>query len=103
MQQRHKKLRPKRSAVLGSKGNINKNFRQTVMLEIVKQTGRSSFRIRKMSGRMLYRSQPLPKWRNKVTSSLRTIDVGALATLGSFPALTGKEDSDTLVGHNKGL
>jgi hypothetical protein len=46
---------------LGSKGNINKTFRETLELENAKRIAGSSDRIRKMSVRTLWRGRPPPK------------------------------------------
>jgi hypothetical protein len=51
---------------LGSKGNINETFRQTLSLEIVKRTVESSVRIRKMSDWTLWRSWPSPKRKKRL-------------------------------------
>jgi hypothetical protein len=50
---------------LKSKGNVNKTFRETLGLEIMKRIARSSVRIQIMSVRTLWRGQPPPKRKQK--------------------------------------
>jgi hypothetical protein len=51
----------KEQLCLGSKGNVNKTFRETLGLEITNRIARSSVTIRKMSVRTLWRGWLPPK------------------------------------------
>jgi hypothetical protein len=54
---------------LGSKGSVNKTFRQALMMEIVKLAVRSSIRIPKMSVKTPWRSQPPPKQKKSLPTA----------------------------------
>jgi hypothetical protein len=61
MQQWHEELMPETAVMAGSKETFYEALRQTIRLEIVKHTIRSSKRIQKTSVKTLWRSHPLPK------------------------------------------
>jgi hypothetical protein len=54
---------------LGSKGDVNKALKQTIVLEVINLAARSSIRIPKMSVKALWRSWPLPKQRKRLPTA----------------------------------
>jgi hypothetical protein len=69
---------------LGSKGDVNKAFREILGLKIAKRIAGFSFRIRKINVRTFSKSQPLRRKEETTNNKLRDRDVGALAILGTF-------------------
>jgi hypothetical protein len=69
---------------LGSKGDINKTFRETLGVEIAKRIAEYSVRILKMNVRTLWRRQPPPNKEETTNNRLRERDVRTLAILGTF-------------------
>jgi hypothetical protein len=51
---------------LGSKRNVNEPLRQTIVLEVIKLTARSSVKVPKMSVKTLWRSWPPPKRKTRL-------------------------------------
>jgi hypothetical protein len=81
----------KERLLLGSRRTLNKTFRQTAGLEIVKRTIGSSVRIRKTSIKTLWSSRPLPKRKKRVQTAQETEMQERQPLAKVLPAPTGKK------------